>query len=387
MQTAPANRERLTWNPAETAQAEEIVRSLVSCRISRAAVPPSFQAVSFVPNAVGNLIPGLYQPPAQYGPTANFGYVPARHLYRVLGFDESHPFRWRLEHKLVQALVLNHFCPGSVPVTRGLVRHWSECIRGLSEEALRSALAAEFVKRTLGFGATSDNRGETEQALQLLMSEGPGTRMPRGLVDEVWILQERLPVTEEFRVHSIEDSVVEDLTFTRHSREPVREGNSGPNRYVEEVVRCLPDALVANTILGWDIAKIGQEYKVIEINFAGDHPYEKPGFQCSGFLGQKIWGPPVFARLLRFVENKYGMHFHCGTAEGAHPALNAMYWWISRWMDFFRVSHSIDELAACMREAKDTGQLSTPEHSEYQSGQDLLERIVNRLKTTAGLIS
>jgi len=385
METAHAKRDGLRWNPVETAQAEEIVRSLMSYRTPRAAVPPSFQPISFVPNAAGNLIPGLYQFPPQYGPTANFGYIPARHLYRVLGFDESHPFRWNLEHKLVQALVLNHFCPCSVPVTRGLGRHWSERMRSVSVEALHSELSAEYVKRTLGFGATSDNRDETEKALQFLISEE--TRMPRGLVDEVWILQERLSVSEEFRVHSIEDSVVEDLTFTRHSREPVREGKSGPNRYVEEVVRCLPDALLANTICGWDIVKIGQEYKVIEINFSGDHPFEKPGFQCSGFLSQKTWGPTVFARLLRFVESKYRIQFQCGKAEGADPALNAMYWWISRWMDFLRVSNSIDELAACIREAKDSGELSNSEHSEYQPVQDLLERLVNRLKTTVGLIS
>src|ERR1700722_8233509 len=57
-------------------------------------------------------------------PGGIFG-VPIRHLMVSLGFDEHRPFRWRFEHKLVQALLLNYYAPGSIPVTRGLSRLFS----------------------------------------------------------------------------------------------------------------------------------------------------------------------------------------------------------------------------------------------------------------------
>src|SRR5204863_4203993 len=68
------------------------------------------------------------------------GSLLIRQLYRALDFNEHQLTQWRLEHKLVQALVLNHYCPGSVPVTRGLGLQAQRDGR----EALRARLRAEF---------------------------------------------------------------------------------------------------------------------------------------------------------------------------------------------------------------------------------------------------
>src|SRR5579859_7933056 len=45
--------------------------------------------------------------------------VLVRQFLQALGLDEHSHVDWRMEHKLVQALVLNTYLPGLVPVTRG----------------------------------------------------------------------------------------------------------------------------------------------------------------------------------------------------------------------------------------------------------------------------
>src|SRR5262245_57161722 len=59
---------------------------------------------------------------ARLPPPRNYAQVFMWQLYRAMQFDEHHVFQWRFEHKLVQALLLQHYCPGSVPVTMGLAR-------------------------------------------------------------------------------------------------------------------------------------------------------------------------------------------------------------------------------------------------------------------------
>jgi hypothetical protein len=60
------------------------------------------------------------------GMRSTFRALIVRQLLEKFGFDEHRVFRWRLEHKLTQALLLNHYAPGSVPATRGLHRFASK---------------------------------------------------------------------------------------------------------------------------------------------------------------------------------------------------------------------------------------------------------------------
>src|SRR5579872_6750924 len=86
-----------------------------------------------------------------------------RQLLRALGFDERRLPAWRLEHKLVQALVFNHYAPASLPATCGLDRlSW-----GIDAANLREILMARFpsgfvVKTALGDCSGDDCDYRTE---------------------------------------------------------------------------------------------------------------------------------------------------------------------------------------------------------------------------------
>ena len=63
-----------------------------------------------------------------------------RQLLRALGFDEHRHLRWRMEHKLVQALVFRHYFPASLPRTYGFDR----LTHALGTAGLRRILPAQF---------------------------------------------------------------------------------------------------------------------------------------------------------------------------------------------------------------------------------------------------
>jgi hypothetical protein len=135
---------------------------------------------------------------------------------------------------------------------------------------------------------------------------GRPLRTAETLVDEEWIVQERLSLMEEYRVHTLEDSVVPDLTRFRHSNRPAGSERKTVEGFVQEVLDSLPNGFVAETCCGWDVARMRDgPYKVVEVNFAGLHPFPPCGFQCSGFMALPPWGPAAFAELLSFVEAKY----------------------------------------------------------------------------------
>jgi hypothetical protein len=225
-----------------------------------------------------------------------------RQLLAKLGFDEHRIFRWRLEHKLVQAALLNHYQPGSVPVTCGLSRFVSKTAGDLRRTVEKTFPTGYVIKRALG-----DSSGErgltdcTEEALALVTSaSGAAAR----LWDEQWLLQQRIPIAKEYRVHSIEERVIPDLTFHRFEWGNITGERDAPNEYVEQLLRQLPDAVVGGSLLAWDIALTpGGDMLVIEVNFSGYHPVWHPGFQCSGYYQDVPWGAQMVARLLRFIED------------------------------------------------------------------------------------
>src|ERR1700685_4461866 len=81
-----------------------------------------------------------------------------RHLCRELGFEEHRVFKWHLEHKLMQALVLNRYVPGTVPVTRGI----AEFKRDAGHVNLQAALEAEFPSGFFLKPALGDSSGECD---------------------------------------------------------------------------------------------------------------------------------------------------------------------------------------------------------------------------------
>jgi hypothetical protein len=225
-----------------------------------------------------------------------------RQLLRALGFDEHRHLQWRMEHKLIQALVLRSFLPESIPVTYGLnalaVHHGAQ--------GLRQFLASHFLNGFVIKAALGDSSGEisngngAESILARLESGGPP--QSRSLLDESHVVQERIPIAIEYRVHSLEEEIIEDLTFRRYDDGSIPAEREAPNAFVKFLLQRLPDALVGGSLLAWDVAlQPSGSFMIIEVNFSGFHRAVKPGFHCSGYFHDQHWGACDTARLLNHV--------------------------------------------------------------------------------------
>lgn len=252
----------MSWSDLEIHQAAAIIAAIDSFTTPRH-LADSILAVRIAVSEINGLSDGVW---------GSFPVTFIRHLYRELGFDEHRVFNWRLEHKLIQALVLHHYAPGCIPATRGLAG-WSGPV---------------FLKPALG--------------------DSSGDRQPILLQDETFIVQERIPIAREYRVHTLEDRVVDDLTFHRYGKGDIPGERDAPNAFVQSVLDRLPNAIVAGSLCAWDIARTPQSgFLVIEVNFSGFHPVFNRGFQCSGWFHDSEWGALSTARLVRFLEDRCGI--------------------------------------------------------------------------------
>lgn len=255
-----------------------------------------------------------------------------RQLLRALGFDEHRHLQWRMEHKLIQALVLRSFVPESIPVTCGL----SALAGRHDSRGLRQLLASPFpngyvIKATLG-----DSSGEIQNGngaeLALLGLESGGPLQPCSLLDEKYVVQERVPITTEYRVHSLEEDVIEDLTFRRYGDGSIQGEREAPNAFVSFVLRRLPDALVGGSLLAWDIAlQPSGSFVIIEVNFSGFHPAFKRGFHCSGYFHDQHWGTCDTARLLNHVARTDGVEVSVEPDAPNYPIENRFYREAAAW--------------------------------------------------------
>jgi hypothetical protein len=264
--------------------------------------------------------------------------LPIRQLSRLLGLDESRPFIWRLEHKLMQALVLNQFCPGHVPLTLGL-GHYAA---GISKDELRSKLHREFTQ--WGFylkpamGDSSGERAMVDEShiiLRDIESRKIELGNPVGVTDEAWVAQKRIPIRTEYRVHTIEDRVIFNLTYSRYGRGDIPGERDAPNAYIQGVLDRMPNAFVGGSLLGWDVAWLGDRFVIVEVNFCGFHPVHRRGYQCSGYFQDYEWGASMIARLLRFLEREDGVRIDVEADDPKSP-----WWWfyhkLSKWMPLLR---------------------------------------------------
>jgi len=225
-----------------------------------------------------------------------------RQLLRALGFDEHRHLQWRMEHKLIQALVLRSFVPESIPVTCGLC-----ALAGRQDSReLQQFLAGHFPDGYVIKAALGDSSGEIPNGngteFASIGVESAGLLQPRSLLDEKYVVQERVPITTEYRVHSLEEDVIEDLTFRRYDDGSIPAEREAPNAFVNSLLRRLPDALVGGSLLAWDIAlQPSGSFVIIEVNFSGFHGAFKRGFHCSGYFHDHHWGACDTARLLNHV--------------------------------------------------------------------------------------
>ena len=69
----------------------------------------------------------------------------------------------------------------------------------------------------------------------------------------------------------------------------------------------------------------------IEVNFTGFHPVHRVGYQCSGYYQDLEWGACCTARLLRFVEQYYGVACTVTPDRPDLNALNVFYTKLMKW--------------------------------------------------------
>ena len=260
-----------------------------------------------------------------------------RQLFQVFNFDERRPALWRLEHKLMQALVLNHLCPGSMPVTSGLDFR----LRGVPRSNVREYLANEFsngfvIKITLG--DSSGDRAGADLADSVLDSiesgrssvkRAAGEDAPPGcesLAEERYIVQQRIDIAHEYRVHSFEDQVILNLTTRRYGDGTVMAERDAPSAFVQNLLDRLPGGFLGGSLLGWDVAKTRDgAFRIVEVNFSGCHLVHRPGFHCSGYFHDPGSGQGNTARLLSHVGAADGVKAIVLADAASHPEENRFY--------------------------------------------------------------
>jgi hypothetical protein len=315
------------WLEEEIRQADSLVQGIRDCTLPRRREPlassPDLSLSAALP-----LIEGL---------AGSTRALLVRQLLRALGFDEHRHLQWRVEHKLIQALVLRAYIPEAIPVTCGL-----DGLRRLKGAggSFREFLADRFssgyvIKATLG-----DSSGEVPARHNpelILDSPAEPDPLRRTLLDEKHVVQERLAITTEYRVHSLEQGVIDDLTFRRYEAGGIPAEREAPNEYVRSLLSRLPDALVGGSLLAWDIAlQPSGDFLVIEVNFSGFHPAFKRGFHCSGYFHDQHWGACDTARLLNYVAREDGVDVTPQADAPDHPIENRFYLETSAWQQRLR---------------------------------------------------
>jgi hypothetical protein len=285
------------WLPEEISQIAAVVAQIANCGLPRRRPPLTSRLDLRLSEGLG-LVEGL---------GGSKRALPVRQLLRALGFDEARHLQWRMEHKLVQALVLRTWIPEIIPVTYGL----HSLARKHGTLGIRQFLANHFpdgylLKAALGDSSGEAGGGYNSDAILAVMDRA--APVPRRILDEEIVVQERIKVATEYRVHSLEEDVIEDLTFRRYQGGSIAGERDEPNAFVTSVLRRLPDGLVGGSLLAWDIAlQPSGKYKIIEVNFTGFHPVFKRGFHCSGYFHDHHWGACDTARLLNHVARKDGV--------------------------------------------------------------------------------
>lgn len=322
----------LSWNTEEKDRAAELARDIDRCAGPRTTAASSPE-VSLTELRASSLRETLSCAPE--------GLIVCQ-LCREMGFDNSRVFALRFEHKLTQALVIHHYCPETLPVTVGLSRWLRESHGESSDSAFeRLAVSNLIVKRTLGYASGEKGAANLSKS-RVLQTEAFLCKPFDGLSAERFIVQELIEIDREYRVHSLEDCVIPQLTVDRFEQRqfPDARERDAVNAFVQSTLDRLPSVLVHGCLYAWDVARTrGGDLKTIEVNVTGTHPVFEPGFHCSGFFLGRSWGPLFTAKLLQHVEMKYGVRIRIDPA-----AIQNFYWWAARWKRLLNISRDICEL-------------------------------------------
>jgi hypothetical protein len=321
------SRPQASWDPEEVRQARPLFCAIDDFRAARRREPLNSRLDLRLSNAI-HLLPGL---------AATTRGLLTRQLLLALDFDERRLGEWRLEHKLVQALALHGYAPGCIPVTRGLDRIAHTAGRPLLRQSLRADFPNGFVVKTaLGDSSGDECEHRTEAAVSWIESGERTVPPPGPLTEEQFIVQELVRIRCEYRVHTVEDAVIEDLTVRRHHGAVGTGERTGPNQFVRTILDTLPAGLTAGSLLAWDVALAEDgSLSVIEVNIGGIHTVYHPGFHSSGFYHHQYYGCVYTARLLRFVERTYDCSIRVVADSPDYPHEHWFYQQVEDWKTHF----------------------------------------------------
>lgn len=217
-----------------------------------------------------------------------------------LRVDEHHVFKWRPENKYIQYLILSHYSPGCMPKTLSLtdLLNKNDGVQNI-RKLIKSGY---FIKATLGFGSgRTQNFDRTAEFEQILSDH----QSKHSFQNEKWIIQKRLNLDKEFRIHTFGKDILYGLTSRIGGIVGLKDYDQ-PQEFVESILAKLPSSFLEGTLIGWDIGLTKKgKYYVIEANFTGFHPEYHAGFQTTGHVDDPPFGPIVCAWLHAYFRNKY----------------------------------------------------------------------------------
>jgi len=222
-----------------------------------------------------------------------------RAILNRLNIDEHHVFKWRLENKYMQYLVLNYYCHGCMPETISLSRVANKT--NGNQFAKRLFTKGFFLKATLGHGSARTNSFDRTKDFDKIFQS---YKLKDGF-DEEWILQQKLNITDEYRIHTFGKDIIYGLTFNLKNSGSAN--NYTAEEFVSDLLRKIPDNLLIGSLIGWDIGlSSSNKYYIIEANFTGYHPIYRRGFQTSGYVEDNTFGPIICAWLNNYLKYRYG---------------------------------------------------------------------------------
>ena len=328
------------WSLEERSALNSSIESLLKCAALDEPKPVESCALSF--EEVPRLADGI---------SASLRAIVVRKLLECLGIDESLPFRWDIDHKLVQAIILHEFCPEAIPSSIGLSRVMTDAYGKDLGRTLESIFPESFVIKPVR-GAGSDKDVVLKSSDTLLHQD----ELDRALrhfngtpISEIYFAQSKIEIISEYRVHSLYKSVIPALVFRNHQRTTLVSATEKEAviDFVENFLARLPAALTC-ALCGWDVALTKDNtFKVIEGNYVGKHPIYRSGFQCTAQLQNRNWGPVSTAHLLVYLRRRYGfrMEFNMHSPVRAEIAITAdNIARINRWTELLSISDSIHKL-------------------------------------------
>ena len=229
------------------------------------------------------------------------GGVGAFFVRSVIGhmqIDEHHIFQWHLQNKYMQYLVFNHYAEGCMPKTYSL----SALINSSGGKTLVEELFQQhyFLKSTMGHGSGKNNNFDRTRDYEGILTSYSN----KPDFDEEWILQKKLKLVGEYRIHTFSKDLINGLTFTISGES---QSYVHAEKFLKHFLAKVPASLFLGTLIGWDIGlDDNNHYHIIEANFTGFHPEYRRGFQTTGYVEDNSYGPICCALLNLYWKLHHG---------------------------------------------------------------------------------